>query len=563
MSSIEDALELHRLGKIEQAQKLYQKQLKRQPSDADSQHLLGVTNLQLGKLELAQQQIKKAIKINHQIADYWINLSQAEKLNGDSESALASLSSALELEPNHTQAWNNLGNLQQQLEQHHDAIESYNQALKLQPNYANAHYNLSISLAKQAALSKAIEHCKTALQLEPKNVEYWGQFGQFLVTAGHQQQAKKILQQGLAIHPDNIQLSCELASLIASDGELESAIEIYQKVLLQKPDHALALSQLLYLKRSVCDWQNLEQYFIQLVDAIDQQQPYISPFSFLTENSSPAQQLKCAKLWSQRFMPINTQKQIPKKRQKQTPKKSPTAKIVIGYVSADYYQHPTAYLAARLFEQHDRTKFKIIAYSNSRDDKSDMTHRLKSAFDLFVDIKSLSINQIVEKIQRDKVDILVDLKGYTLEAATEIFARRAAPIQVNYLGYPGTMGASFMDYIIGDPFVTPIAAATDFSEKIVQLDCCYQINDNQRSHPTTAPSKNSLGLPQEQFIFGCFNNSWKITADIFALWMKILKQCPKSILWLMDRHPKSNFNCQIFDKAQHRKKILELSALGK
>ncbi len=535
---------MHQQGHIEEAQSLYLNFLQENPNHADALHLLGVCYLQQSQLDKAKTEIKKAIQNNNQIADYWLNLSQAEKLCGDDQAALTSLQTALKINPTLTQAWNNLGNLQQQLNLDSQAVESYNQALSQQPNYANAHYNLSLSLKNLAKFSEAIQHCKRALELEPKNVEYWGQFSNFLVTSGENQKAQKVLEQGLAIHSDNIELSCQLASVLADEGELDHALSIYSKVLLQKADHALAISQWLYLKRSVCDWQGIEDAFNRLLDCIQQQQPYISPFSFLTENSSPQQQLECAKLWSNQWQSI-------------VPKQSPplvtnsSEKIVIGYVSADYYQHPTAYLAARLFEQHDRSRFKVIAYSNSPDDDSEITQRLKKSFDDFVDIKPMNVDQIVEKIKLDNVDILIDLKGHTMAAATEIFARRAAPIQVNYLGYPGTMGASFIDYIIGDKFVTPLENENDFSEKIVQLDGCYQINDNQRSCPTTVVDKSILGLPKDKFIFGCFNNSWKITPQTFQLWMKILERCPDSVLWLMDRHPKSSFKKNILKHAEN------------
>ncbi len=553
MSNFEDALRLHQQGQIEEALSIYLEILKNHPEDADSQHLLGVCHLQLGQFLTAQTEIKKAIQLNHQVADFWINYSQAFKLSGDTESALFHLQTALNLDPSHTEGWNNLGNLQQQLEQHQEAVNSYSKALSQQPNYANAHYNISISLSKLANLTSALEHCKTALQLEPKNVEYWGQFSHYLITSGHKKQAKSILMQALELHQNNHQLNCELASLLADEGELNAALKIYQTVIQQQPDNALALSQILYLKRSICDWEDLDDLSGRLLDAIKQQQPYISPFSFLTEPSSPEQQLECAKLWAKQFtswhhhlnkQPTGSATTVEKNINQEKPKK-----IVIGYVSADYYQHPTAYLAAKLFEQHDRRKFRVIAYSNSRDDNSEIATRIKNGFDLFVDIKTMSMPQVLQKISDDGVDILIDLKGYTMEAASEIFANRAAPIQVNYLGYPGTMGAKFIDYIIGDDYVTPLRNQKHFSEKIVQLNCCYQINDNQRPLPTNSKSKQDLGLPEDKFIFACFNNSWKITPVTFQTWMEILKQCPNSILWLMDRHPKSNFKENILNYA--------------
>ncbi len=544
MTTFEDALKLHQQGEISQAAENYKTLLKKIPEHSDAQHLLGVCYLQQGKLKRAQAEILKAIKLNNKIADYWINLSQVQKNLGETSTALESLQSALVLQPDHTQGWNNLGNLQQVLEQHEKAIQCYQQALAQQPNYATAHYNLSISLGKSAKLNEAIQHSKTALELEPGKVEYWGQLGSFLVRAGRNSDAKSITIKALEFHKESTELLCAMASLIEDEGDLDQALLYYQRVLNKDPSNSQALSQSLYLKRSICDWSELDENFNDLIKGIKQAKPFISPFSFLTEKSSAKQQLQCAELWSRQWNKNNTQLNYPGINY------DADRKIIIGYVSADFYQHPTAYLAVELFEKHDRKKFRVIAYSNSRDDDSEIRKRVKNSFDEYVDIKSMSISEVVSTIQQDNVDILIDLKGYTMEAASEIFASRAAPVQVSYLGFPGTMGAKFIDYIIGDKFVTPLNQAAFFSESIVQLNCCYQINDSKRPLPVDSASKQQLDLPEDKFIFGCFNNSWKITPETFNLWMDILKRCPNSVLWLMDRHPKTSFKKNILNQVE-------------
>jgi predicted O-linked N-acetylglucosamine transferase (SPINDLY family) len=210
------------------------------------------------------------------------------------------------------------------------------------------------------------------------------------------------------------------------------------------------------------------------------------------------------------------------------------SKISIGYLSGDFHCHATAWLIAELFEKHDRAGFVIFGYSYGPDDRSPMRRRLASAFDRFVDLKDASFMEAAERIAVDGVDILVDLKGYTRENRVQILALRPAPIQVNYLGYPGTMGAPFMDYVLVDDFVVPADQQPFFAEKLVHLPGCYQVNDSRREIAPHTPSRAECGLPEQGFVFCDFNNSYKITPEMFTVWMELLKGVPGSVLWLLE-----------------------------
>jgi protein O-GlcNAc transferase len=279
----------------------------------------------------------------------------------------------------------------------------------------------------------------------------------------------------------------------------------------------------------LADWDGIDVLSERLAGGLETGWQQISPFSYLAEPSSRSQQLRCARLWTAGLeQRLGIHPALP-------PARQAGERLTIGYLSADYYRHPTAYLAAGLFEHHNRAQFRVIAYSNSRDDDSDIRRRLEKAFDEFVDIRDLSPAKAKQRIRADGVDILVDLKGHTLEAATAVMALRPAPVQVNYLGYPGSMGAEYIDYIIGDKVVTPFEDEMDYDEHIVQLPGSYQVNDLQRPCPAEGPGREALGLPKTGVVFCCFNNSWKITAEIFACWMDILKAVPDSVLWLHGR----------------------------
>jgi predicted O-linked N-acetylglucosamine transferase (SPINDLY family) len=220
----------------------------------------------------------------------------------------------------------------------------------------------------------------------------------------------------------------------------------------------------------------------------------------------------------------------------------PDGRIRVGYVSANFRAHAGAFLVVGLIEQHDRREFEIVGYSANPDDGSETRARLASAFDRFVDISRISNRDAARLVRDDAIDILVDIDGYQKGARTAIFACRPAPIQVNYLGVAGTTGADFIDYIIVDPFVVPASQQLFFSERLVHLPDCYQCNDDKRAISERTPSRAECGLPEEGFVFCCFNNAYKLTPDLFNIWMRLLAAVPGSVLWLLDHNPWAQAN---------------------
>ena len=321
-------------------------------------------------------------------------------------------------------------------------------------------------------------------------------------------------------------------------GKPDEAVACFRRTLELKPDHLSALGGLVHHLQSMCCWDNLKALSERLVAGVEgaaeggSRFP-VSPFSFLAlpTPTTTQQQLRCARHWTRCKLKAISQ---PPRNAPKRDRTSDSTRITVGYLSADFRSHATAWLAAELFEKHDRGRFAIFGYSYGPDDGSPMRRRLVKAFDRFVDVKDASFVEAAERIAADKVDILVDLKGYTQDARTQILALRPAPIQVNYLGYPGTMGAEFMDYILVDDFIVPPDQQPFFTEKLVHLPGCYQVNDSQREISPRIPSRSECGLPEEGFVFCCFNNSYKITPDVFGVWMELLKAVPGSVLWLLE-----------------------------
>jgi predicted O-linked N-acetylglucosamine transferase (SPINDLY family) len=225
-------------------------------------------------------------------------------------------------------------------------------------------------------------------------------------------------------------------------------------------------------------------------------------------------------------------------------RQSPTTRIKVGYLSADFHEHATAYLIAELIEKHDRQRFAVLGYSYGPDDSSPMRKRLVRAFDRFADLRNTSFVEASRRIAADGVDILVDLKGHTWRARTEIMALRPAAIQVGYLGYPGTMAAPFIDYALVDDFVAPRDQEPFYSEKLVYLPGCYQVNDSTREIAARLPTRSECGLPEKGFVFCCFNNNYKITPQMFDVWMRLLLATPESVLWLLAANPVAVANLQ-------------------
>src|SRR5438477_7435568 len=252
----------------------------------------------------------------------------------------------------------------------------------------------------------------------------------------------------------------------------------------------------------------------------------VSPFYLLSTQASASDQLICAQQW---IRPIRPAREAVFKHEASMG----SGRIRLGYLSGDFHQHATAHLMAELFERHDRDRFEVLAYSYGPDDNSPMRARLVSAFDRFVDIRALSHREAARTIHADKVDILVDLKGYTHQARPAISAHRPAPVQVSYLGYPATMGADFIDYIVVDSSVVPTSEQAFFSERLVHLPDCYQVNDSTREIASAPSPRADLGLPADALVLCSFNNSYKISPAVFDVWMRLLAATPGSELWLL------------------------------
>ncbi len=425
------------------------------------------------------------------------------------------------------------------------------------------HAAAAFALLRAGRVAEAEAACRQAMRARPGQPELLFLLGQILYRAGRRAEAARELDKALQRRPDLVEAAALAGVIHESLGALDQAEKSWRRVLAARPaapawfnlgnvlrrrgreaeavdaylqahrlapDDPVILSALVARKQALCDWDGLDALAGRLVELVAKGCGGVQPLRLLAVDCAEEVQLRCARDWGAR---------LPAVAHRIGPPAADKPVITLGYLSADYHQHATAYLAAELFELHDRARFRVVAYSLGPDDGSPVRRRLEAGVDLFRDVAAAATEAIAGQVAADGIDILVDLKGYTRDARPEVMARRPAPVQVSYLGYPGTMGVAFIDYILGDPVVLPMAQQPCYTERIVQLPDCYQVNDRRRPLPETAPDRAGHGLPAEGAVMACFNAPYKITPPVFAAWMRLLAGAPDAVLWLLADQPEA------------------------
>ncbi len=519
------AFGLHRQGRLREALSGYGAVLDADPRHALALHYSGVALYQDGNLAAATERIRASLAVDPASAEAWSNLALVLDAAGRPEAAIDALGEAAKLSPHAPEIFANRAAVELALGRHADAEASARQALAVDGRHAGGWFNLALALRPQGRKLEALDAASRASGLEPANERYAGLKAQLEDGVGTPERSRATLQAALARNPTAVALQFELADLLHRNGDLGGAADAYDRVLKLDPGHGAALSQRVHLRDKAADWRGRAEFVQRYRAGVAASMPLLSPFALLALPSTRAEQRRCAHAWVGALAgPV-----APRARRALS-----AARLRIGYLSADFHTHATAYLAAGLFEHHDRAQFEICAYSTGPDDGSPMRARVRRAFDRFADLRERDPAAIADAIRRDRIDILVDLKGHTEGASPVVLARRPAPIQVHYLGYPGTLGGGLADFLIGDAVVTPIEHGADYAETLVLLPDSYQINDRQR--PIAAPPPRAdLGLPAAGTVFCNFNHTFKINPPVFDAWAAILQAVPGSVLWLLSR----------------------------
>ncbi|NJM34251.1 MAG: tetratricopeptide repeat protein [Rhodomicrobium sp.] len=409
------------------------------------------------------------------------------------------------------------------------AARHIERCLAINPAYAEAHCDLGIVLRESGDLEGARARFETAIALKPGFHAAHNNLGNILMAQGRLHEAVESYRRALELMPNSADGYANLGGVLRLLNRIEDATAMYRQALTIDGNHSGALVAYYHLRRDACDWDGLDSFERKILDETFRKGHRVPCFPILNLAATAEDHLISARAWAKGIKSPLAEPfaHAPARRT------GSERRLRIGYLSGDFRRHATARLISELIERHDRTRFEVFGYCFSQDDASEERQRLIGAFDRFVPIDALSHGDAARRIDRDGIDILIDLKGYTAGARTEILAARPAPIQVNYLGYPSTMGAPFIDYIIADAFVAPMERQPFFDERIVHLPDCYQPNDTKRPIADSAPSRAECGLPGEGFVFCSFNGSYKITPELFGLWMRLLARVPGSVLWLL------------------------------
>lgn len=542
------AIQYHRAGQLVEAESLYQQVLSLQANHADAHHMLGLVYYQTNRNALAVDHIAKALTINPKQAEYLNHYGLALRENGQIDAAIKSFQQAILLQPKDLDIQLNLGNTMLSANRFEEAAGYYRRVLRVRPKDEDVRAAICYCLSSLGNQAHAIgnfsqaEACfQEALLFNPQDPNLLYNLGNAQRELGKPNEAAKQYQKALQLNPSDADTHNNLGNVQRELGQLDLAVASYQTALTLNPKLYHAKVHLVHQKQHMCDWNGLEAD-IQQIRGWVMQEPnaQISPFAFLAmPTTSAAEQKVCASNWAN-----NRYGQLIAHRKQLhfQPATKLNKKIKIGYLSADFRLHPLAFLISELIELHDKTQFETHAFSFGINDKTNARARLEKAFDQFHDIRALSEVDAAHKIHACGIDILVDLTGFTQTSRSGIAALRPASINVNWLGFPGTMGevhlnsessTPLFDYLLTDSFITPPASAQHYAEKLALLPHAYQPNDRKRPIGKS-PTREACHLPADALVLCCFNQSFKITADVFNVWMRLLSSQTNSVLWLLD-----------------------------
>jgi protein O-GlcNAc transferase len=534
-SLIRDAAALRRQGALAEAAERYRQALRAEPDNADTLHALAQVSCELGRLDEGIAYARGALAADTKRARTHVLLGMALARTARTEEALACFERAIACEGTLAEAHGNRADVLAALGRQAEAVASYDVALELEPDSTENWCNRGAALHDLKRFDEAIASYDRVLALKPDFAEVHFNRGNALALSGRHDDALAAYDKALAITPGYLDAMLARASALFKLERHDEAIACYEEVVRIDPHYRGAVAELAHSCLWTCDWDRLGRLTALLHDVITDHRSIISPFILIGLSVGAAARLECTRRFVEHEVP-----RLPIAQHKRAARRS--GPIRIAYLSADFREHATAYLAAGLFERHDRARFEIVGISFGLDDKSDMRARLGRSFDRFHDVTTQSNRDVAQLLADLGVDIAVDLKGHTEGARPGILAARPAPIQVSFLGYPGSMGAGFIDYVIADRIVLPFDQQPVFAEKIVHLPDSYQVNDSGREIAPRALQRRETGLPERAFVFCCFNHSWKITPEMFDIWMRLLRAVEGSVLWLFQSNERARAN---------------------
>ncbi len=513
---------LQELKQFEEALASYNKAIELKPGYAEAYSNRASALQVLKQLAAALASCDKAISLRPNYAEAHHNRGIALQSLKQFEEAVVSYDKAIELKPNYAKALANRGTALLELREFDAAVASYGKAIELNPFYAEAYHNRGIALQGLKQFQASVASYDKAIALKPDYAEAFSNRGNALQELREFDQAIASYAKAIELNPAYAQAHHNLGIALQEINQIAAAVESYDKAIALKPDYEYLLGMRQHAKMYLCDWRDFEQNILELSQKIQHKEKASQCLPILALPIGLAEQRQAAEVYVADKLPFNpTLGPILKSLKK--------SKIRIAYFSSDFYVHPVSMLTVGLFEQHDKSKFELIAFSFSPDSNDPIRQRIENAFDKFIDAREMHDKEVAVLSRTLGVDIAIDLGGHTKNNRSGIFSFRAAPIQLSYVGYLGTMGAEYYDYLIADRTLVPTELQAFYTEKIVYLPS-YQVNDNKQEISSVALTRKELNLPINGFVFCCFNANYKITPSTFEGWMRILKAVPESVM---------------------------------
>lgn len=563
------ALILLELGRYDDTARCLQKCIALNPRRPEIHTSLGVVASRLGRHSEALEHHEAAIALDPACADAWLNRGNALHKLARFEDAVASYDRAIAVRADYAEAFSNRGNTLRDLKRSQEAIENYDRAIALKPDYPEAltnrgsalwdlgryaealasydralafkpdHYEALINRASPLRDLKrpaeALASCDRAIALRPGDPDAFNIRGSVLWDLKRYAEALESYDQALALNADHYEALHNRGHLLAELEQHEDAIRSYETLLERSPHQDFLKGELLHQKMLCCDWRGLDVLAESVRQDLTAGKKSAEPFGYQAIAVSEQDLKTCAEIYtSDKFPPAPT----PVYRGERYDNR----RIRIGYLSGEFRQQATSILITELFELHDKARFEVFAFDNGWDDSSELRGRITRAIDEIVDVSSLPDYDAATAIRERKIDILVNLNGYFGKGRQGVFGHKPSPVQVNYLGFPGTLGASYIDYIIADRHVIPAGHEAHYTEKVVYLPDTYQVNDSKRRISEETPTRAEARLPETGFVFCCFNNNYKITPGLLDVWMRLLSRVEGSVLWLLGDRPVASSN---------------------
>jgi protein O-GlcNAc transferase len=530
---------LSKCTRYEDALATYEKALARKPDLAEAWLGSGNALLQLKKHEEASAAYDKALALEFDLAKAWLgrgNVFYELKRFGE---AFAAYDKALALDCDLAGAWLGRGNVCFELRRYTDALEAFDKALTLEPNVPEAWLGRGNVLFEARRDNEALEAYDKALALDSNLAGAWIGRGSACFEHRRYDDALDAYDRALSLNPDRPDAWLGRGNVCHKCTRPEEAVSNYAKVLTLDPEYPFVKGLLLHQKMLSCDWESIGDLIAEINSDIVSGKRSAVPFGYQAISHSASDLKRCAEIFAADKYP---QSQTPLFNADRFPRNDPITearpptrkKIRIGYLGDGFRQQATSYLMVGALELHDKSKFELYGFDNGWDDQSEIRRRVEAPLRKMIDVRSCSDERAASIIREHEIDILVNLNVFFGDQRNGVFAKRPAPIQINYLGFPGTLGAPYLDYIIADRWVIPPADRSLYTEKVIYLPECYQVNDRKKAISVRQFARSECGLPQSGFVFCCFNNTYKITPDLFACWARILRKVNDSVLWLLD-----------------------------